>query len=109
MRTVIALLLFALASNHCFSQTTDTSDYPNIRNQIKDQAFFLKMNPKNTNALLKHSYYSQAIGDYETSIKDLNTLLELTPSDYRAMNSRAVAKGAQKKITKEQLRIMEMQ
>ncbi len=77
----------------------DTSEFANARNIIKDQTFFIGLNPKNINAYLKRSYYNQLLGNFAASVEDLNKILELDPSDYRALNSRAVAKeGIKDKI-----------
>jgi tetratricopeptide (TPR) repeat protein len=92
--TKFLLLYFYSLSLFCSAQEdqNDTSDFVYTRIKIKTQTSILKLNPNNTNALLKRSQLRSLIYDYDGATDDMLTHLKNYPNDYQAITTIAVYK-----------------
>ena len=59
--------------------TNDTSEYQYIRNRIKDNEFFLKLDSNNVGALVRRAQLLFQIQEYSLCITDYNKLIKLLP------------------------------
>ncbi len=69
----------------------DTSEYPFIRNKIKDQSFFIKLDSNNLDAYIKRSMLKFQMNDFAGSIKDYNKIILRMPNSTEAYSNRGMA------------------
>ncbi|HKC67556.1 MAG TPA: tetratricopeptide repeat protein [Bacteroidia bacterium] len=109
MKKIIIITPLFLIINLAIAQvipmelTTDTSGFPDLRNRIKDQCFFIKMDSFNIDAYRKKAHYEYQLGDYENCLKDLNKVMMLKPNSPDIYCNRGMCYVFMKK-TKEAIR-----
>ena len=70
----------------------DTSAYPNLRNKIKDQDFFIKNNPNNPKPYIRRAECKFELNDFKGSLGDFTKALELDPKSDLVYSKRSNVK-----------------
>jgi tetratricopeptide (TPR) repeat protein len=108
----VCILFFLLIDQVVIAQTetfysADTSKFKLIRNRIKDQTFFIKLDSTNIRAYTDRANYEFAIRDWKSCMQDFSKVIELDPDFSYAYYKRASCKdrvkdyeGAIKDLTK---------
>jgi tetratricopeptide (TPR) repeat protein len=83
---LLIVLCFILFSSKVNSQivnelSDDTSDFALIRNKIKNEDFFIRLDSNNRNAYFRRANLKYQLGQYASSITDLNQVLRIEPNN----------------------------
>ncbi len=88
------VLLFVIVFSKFISQNNyivDTSNYADLRGKIKNQNFFIKMDPNNVDAILRRGVYKLQIRDFNGTIEDNLEVIRIAGDKSDAYNNIAMA------------------
>ncbi len=105
MKKLLLPLLFllnicAVRSQIIANFAKDTSDYPNLRNRINDQTFFLKFDTNNVDTYTRRLVLEYEIGDYTGCIRDGYEVIRLQPNSAYAYSNIGMCYCFQKEYEK---------
>jgi hypothetical protein len=70
----------------------DTTNYQYLRNRIKEQTFYIKMDSGNIEYYLRRGQYELFIHDYEAAVRDNSKAIQLDSLNSDAFCNRGMAK-----------------
>ncbi len=73
-----------------FELNADTSNFPDIKNRIKNESVFIRLDSNNFVTYFRRSALYYQVGNYEAAIKDFNKILLLRPNDPDAYSNRGM-------------------
>ena len=78
---MLLIFIFLFYNNSCKAQknSTDTSDFENLRIQVKDQDFFIHLDSNDEYAYIKRADCKNQLKDFKGALEDYTRAINLPP------------------------------